>query len=67
MKNKKLRKLDITIPDKKRVYLKPWKGPESLFCSTKFLEVLLNKEISKGDECKDEIRKEKGKLKKVPK
>ncbi len=53
LKNKKLRKLDITIPDKKKIYLKPWKDPESLFCSTKFLEILLNKEISKGDECKD--------------
>lgn len=38
---------------KRIVFLKPWKDPESLFCDTKFLEELLCKEITKGDECKD--------------
>jgi hypothetical protein len=39
--------------DKKRVYLKPWEDPNSMFCSTEFLEKLLNKKIATGKECKD--------------
>lgn len=37
----------------KKVYLKPWKDPESLFCDREFLEKLVGKEIADGDECRD--------------
>lgn len=39
----------------RRVPLKPWKDPESLFCDTKFLREFLGKEPAKGKECKDNI------------
>lgn len=35
-----------------RTYLKPWKNPDSLYCSTKVLEEILKKKISEGGECK---------------
>lgn len=37
---------------KPRIYLKPWKDPESLFCSPKLKEII-NKELLSGEECKD--------------
>lgn len=55
LKNKKLSYSSKTRLDrnKKRVYMKPWKNPDSLFCDTKFLEEFFGKKIAKGDECKD--------------
>jgi hypothetical protein len=38
---------------KPRQYLKPWKDPQSLFCSEKLGEIL-KKELLTGDECRDE-------------
>lgn len=35
-----------------RIYLKPWKDPESLFCSPNLKEII-NKEPLSGEECKD--------------
>ncbi len=35
-----------------KVYLKPWKDPESLFCSPKLTEIV-GKKLSTGDECRD--------------
>lgn len=34
----------------RRVHLKPWRDPESLFCDTEFLEKLVCKKLVKGDE-----------------
>lgn len=39
-------------PIKHRHHLKPWKDPESLFCSPKLKEIT-GKEPLKGSECKD--------------
>lgn len=39
-----------------KVYLKPWKDPESLFCDTDFLEKLLKKKIRHGKECTEGVK-----------
>lgn len=37
-----------------KVYLKPWKDPNSLFCSPK-LEEIVRKKLRTGEECKDKV------------
>lgn len=41
-----------SIDKLKNASLKPWEDPESLFCDTDFLQDLIGKEISTGDECR---------------